>query len=286
MPVPADHAELPSGALSPRRIEALWSLNASSPGHHIVLPDGRMDLVVPHRADAAGALTQLDLILVGPASVAHRVAVADGGRFLGLRFRAGHGGLCLGLDPRRLRDGALRGEAADAALGAHARRLRSARTVAELHGALVLVGQALAATTRGTARPPIDRALDLLHLAGGRLPVRDLARLAGLPERTLRRHVEAAVGLSVKALGSVLRFQRTLRLLAADGAPPLTLTQAALEGGYADQAHMTREFRRLGGFTPRRRPTVAFGSLPLLGLAFESAPDLAETFKSATASSL
>jgi hypothetical protein len=26
---------------------------------------------------------------------------------------------------------------------------------------------------------------------------------------------------------------------------------------------MTREFRRFGGFTPSRRPPVAFGSLPL-----------------------
>jgi AraC-like DNA-binding protein len=56
-----------------------------------------------------------------------------------------------------------------------------------------------------------------------------------------------------------------VRLLTAQ--PCLTLAEAALEGGYSDQAHMTREFRRYGGFTPGRRPPVAFGSLPIGPLA-------------------
>lgn len=199
------------------------------------------------------------------------VPVAPGDRFLGLRLRAGWGGVCLGLDPRALRDGELRGAAVDGVLGAPAARLRSCATVAELHGAMVATGQTLAASRGHAVRAGIDRALDLLHLTAGRLAMPEVARIVGMPERSLRRHVEEAVGLSFKALASVLRFQRTLRLLAGPDGQALTLAQAALEGGYADQAHMTREFQRHGGFTPRRRPPVAFGSLPL--------GDLAETFK-------
>jgi transcriptional regulator GlxA family with amidase domain len=92
-----------------------------------------------------------------------------------------------------------------------------------------------------------------------------------MSERNLRRRIETSVGLSFKALASVLRFQRTLRLLSPTGGKALGLTQAALEGGYADQAHMTREFRRHGGFTPARRPALTLGTMPLGGLA--------ETFK-------
>ncbi len=285
MPIPADYTELPSATLDPRRIEALWSFAASSPGHHIVLPDGRMDLVVPHRADARGRLTSLDLMVAGPSRTAHLVPVAPGDRFLGLRLRAGWGGHCLGLDPRALRDGELRGAAADGVLGAHAARLRSCATscatVADLHEAVVATGRALAAfggrpARAGADEASVDRALDLLHLAGGRLAMPELARIVGVPERSLRRRVEEAVGLSFKALASVLRFQRTLRLLAGPEGRTLTLAQAALEAGYADQAHMTREFRRHGGFTPARQPPVALGSLPLGGLA--------ETFKIEAAS--
>ncbi len=78
----------------------------------------------------------------------------------------------------------------------------------------------------------------------------EAARIVAMSERNLRRHIEKSVGLSVRALVSVLRFQRTLRLLSSNGGEALSLIQAALEGGYADQAHMTREFRRHGGFTP------------------------------------
>lgn len=110
-----------------------------------------------------------------------------------------------------------------------------------------------------------------MHLTGGRLPLPDLARTVGMSKRTLRRSIGGSVGLSFKALAPVLRFQRTVRLLAGPQGRGPTLTQAAHEGGYSDQAHMTREFRRHGGFTPGRRPPVALGSLAL--------PGPTETFK-------
>jgi transcriptional regulator GlxA family with amidase domain len=125
----------------------------------------------------------------------------------------------------------------------------------------------LSSTARLAACGPLERAFSLLHKSGGRVPVGDLARISGLTERTLRRQVEARVGLSVEVLASMLRFQRTLRLLSVDTDSPLSLAEAALESGHADQAHMTRELCRQGGFTPHRRPLVSFAGLPLPGLA-------------------
>ena len=46
----------------------------------------------------------------------------------------------------------------------------------------------------------------------------------------------------------VLRFQRFLALAARDAAPDLA--RLALEAGYADQAHLTRECSRLAGLPP------------------------------------
>ncbi len=86
------------------------------------------------------------------------------------------------------------------------------------------------------------RAIDLLHLVGGRLALPDAARVVDMPGRTLRRHTADAVGLSFKAFAAVLRFQRTMRLLTA--LPHATLAETALEGGYSDRAHTTRDFRR------------------------------------------
>ena len=74
----------------------------------------------------------------------------------------------------------------------------------------------------------------------------ELGRRSGLSERQLRRRFVDAVGYGPKTLARVLRFQRFLAL-AAHGRD---LGASALDAGYADQAHLTRECRRLSGRTP------------------------------------
>lgn len=263
MPVPADYRELSSAWLDGRHVEALWSFTASSSGEHVVLPDGRIDLIVRYQVDPGGVVVDLEPAIIGPSQRHARVPVDVGDCFLGLRYRAGWGGVCLGVDPSSLRDSGLHGDAALKVLGSDADLLRHPHTPETLKEALLVVSRRRAAACDRQAPAAVAKAIDLLHLAGGRLAVADVARAVGVPERTLRRHVRDAAGLSFKALSSVLRFQRTMRLLAASPDHGLSLAQAAVEGGYSDQAHMTHEFRRHGGFTPGARPLVAFGSLPI-----------------------
>ncbi len=74
------------------------------------------------------------------------------------------------------------------------------------------------------------------------------ARLAGISPRHLERLSEAWVGLPPGQLVRLIRFQRALRSLRHRPATPLA--RLALECGYADQAHLTREIRRYSGMTP------------------------------------
>ncbi|WP_257388137.1 AraC family transcriptional regulator [Tahibacter caeni] len=268
MPQTDDYRELSTSTQDPVPIEALWSFEASSTGEHLVLPDGRMDLIVRFRADAGERVSGTTVLVAGPAQRAARVAVGVGERFFGIRFRPGWGGACLGVDPASLRDMTLRGEAAERLVGADAQRLRAATTVGALREALIDCVRRRSLQTAAVPRE-IRSAIDLLHESGGRLGQSELAAASGLAPRSLRRHLAEAVGLSYKTFASVLRFQRTMRLLAQQPAP--SLGQAALEGGYSDQAHMTREFRRHGGFTPGTRPPAVLIGMPIGGLA--------ETFK-------
>jgi AraC-like DNA-binding protein len=81
-----------------------------------------------------------------------------------------------------------------------------------------------------------------MAVPGARVSALDL----GVSERQLRRRFEDAVGYGPKTLARVLRFQRFLALAAGGG----DLARLALSAGYADQAHLTRECRRLAGRTP------------------------------------
>ncbi|WP_386068498.1 helix-turn-helix domain-containing protein [Tahibacter sp. UC22_41] len=268
MPQATDYHELPAPASDMARIEALWSFEASSAGEHLVLPDGRMDLIVRFAVDADGQVSGTTVIVAGPAQTTARVDVRAQECFLGIRFRIGWGGACLGVDPASLRDTTLSGADAERLIGDGARHLRAATTVTALYEALLDCARRRSQQAADVSAET-TLAIDLLHRSGGRASQTELAAASGLAPRSLRRRIAATVGLSYKAFASVLRFQRTLRLLAQQ--PATSLGQAALEGGYSDQAHMTREFRRHGGFTPGTRPPAVLIGMPLGGLA--------ETFK-------
>ena len=94
---------------------------------------------------------------------------------------------------------------------------------------------------------PDDRAARAVHLLKTR-SVADTADALNVTSRQLQRSLLAEVGLAPKTFQRIARFQRFLH--AADGG--VALGRAAVEAGYADQAHLTREVGRLSGLTPSR----------------------------------
>jgi AraC-like DNA-binding protein len=77
----------------------------------------------------------------------------------------------------------------------------------------------------------------------------DLASALGVSVRTLRRRCEELFGYGPKTLERILRFQRFLKLVRSSIDPHLA--DWALQAGYADQPHLTRESRRICGLSPR-----------------------------------
>jgi hypothetical protein len=69
-----------------------------------------------------------------------------------------------------------------------------------------------------------------------------------VPDRTVRRRFQATTGLRRGQVDRVRRARAAYALLTAGAG----LAEAAAAAGFADQAHMTRELRRLAGATPAR----------------------------------
>lgn len=78
--------------------------------------------------------------------------------------------------------------------------------------------------------------------------VRELTLRLGVSERTFRRRCIDAFGYGFKTLQRILRFQRLFHL--AMQSPNSGLADLAFDIGFADQAHMSREVRRLCDMTP------------------------------------
>jgi AraC-like DNA-binding protein len=96
-------------------------------------------------------------------------------------------------------------------------------------------------------RPELVWAWHLLQESGGRRRVDDLAREVALSPRQLRSLMVAETGQSPKQLARAFRFDRVIAHL-ADGTQ--SLAEVAVETGYADQAHLSREFRQMAGCSP------------------------------------
>ena len=97
-------------------------------------------------------------------------------------------------------------------------------------------------------RPELAYAWQRLGARAGGITVDELARDVGYSRRHLSERFRSEFGLTPKLAGQVLRFDRARELLTRPGRP--SLARVAAECGYADQAHMTRDFRRFAGASP------------------------------------
>ncbi|HZG91583.1 MAG TPA: helix-turn-helix transcriptional regulator [Pseudonocardia sp.] len=115
--------------------------------------------------------------------------------------------------------------------------------------------------TRLRPDPEVAWAWRQLVRTGGTAAVARLAEGTGWSRRHLQTRFRHQVGLGPKTTGRVLRFGRAAGLLAA-GAP--SISDVAASCGYADHAHLARDFRALAGCTPGeyRAETARPGSDP------------------------
>lgn len=104
------------------------------------------------------------------------------------------------------------------------------------------------AVAQRTAEPDALVITAARRLAAPGARVASVASELGVGERLLHRRMLAAVGYGPKLFSRVARLRRLL--MARSGAS--SLSSRALDAGYASQAHMNEEVRRLTGTTPVR----------------------------------
>jgi AraC-like DNA-binding protein len=205
-------------------VACLWLNAALVTMQQRVIPDGCVDLVwLGDRPVVVGADT-------GPV-----VWEPLGMPTSGIRLRPGSAGAVLGLPASEVRDQVV--DLADVwpdepvvePVTAPERLRMLTETVLRRHAA---------------PDPLVVAATGLLGRPGTR--VATVASDLGVSERHLNRRLTAAIGYGPKTFARVARLRRLIAL--RDG----PLADRAYVAGYAGQAHMTDEVRRLTGLTPAR----------------------------------
>jgi AraC-like DNA-binding protein len=96
--------------------------------------------------------------------------------------------------------------------------------------------------------PEVARVWQRLVATGGAVRIGRLADEVGWSHKHLITRFRQQVGLSPKTAARLVRFDRVLRRL--DQPEPPHWERLAADAGYADQAHLVREFRTFTGGTP------------------------------------
>ncbi len=173
------------------------------------------------------------------------------GLAVGARLRTAGAREVLGADLGALRDAVV---SIDAFWGSGAAKtlqqsLRSANDdaarVARLSGALLeRIDPARA------AHSAIRVAVGTILARRGSLRIAPLARAGGWSERHFERRFLREVGCLPRQFARTVRFQQLLSLVGR--ASKVDWAGLAWDSGFADQAHLIREFRRFTGATPRK----------------------------------
>jgi AraC-like DNA-binding protein len=199
-----------------------------------VLPDGCTDLI----------WIDGELLVAGPDTRAHLSAARPRSTYAAVRFAPGAGPAVLGVPAAELRNSRV----PLAALWPSAEVRRLAGRIADAADRPGRLQAAVAARlARVPAVPdPVVVAIARHQSAGS--SVAATADALGLSERQVHRRSLAAFGYGPKTLARILRFRRALTL-AHRGT---RFAAAAVQAGYADQAHLAREVRALSGLPLRR----------------------------------
>lgn len=197
----------------------------------MVPADGCTDLIV----------REGQLFVAGP-STRWIAAKGDGDSgTVGLRLPPGFAGTVLGTSAVELVDRAVAIEDAaphDAAVDLRAAMLSIARDPGLI--------DAISARVLERMAPPRPRLNFIRRAAERAVSAGAVAAELGESERTLRRRMLSDFGYGYATLGRIQRSASARHLLERSA----NCVEAAASAGFADQAHLTREFRRLVGITP------------------------------------
>jgi len=185
-------------------------------------------------------------IVHGPQSSYYVTGPKPRGQVIGVSFQAGMAGAILGVPLDELQD---RHVCIEDIWGSHATDLRERLATAPTpRAAIDILERALIARMQRPLllHPAVAQALRPALLSSA-LRVAEIQLQSGYSPRHFIELFRSNVGLAPKQFYRIQRFSTALARIARGGMP---LADVAVSSGYADQAHLSREFRELAGVSP------------------------------------
>lgn len=236
--------EIEIDALESPSVEAVWTYFNSFGSQHYIVPDGRADLIFTFYIKANGCLTNIRPIISPAFTKAHSINIAPYQGFIGLRLRAGLAGSILQV-PLPLITGRIQYDSHVMGYVPWVEKIcDDKRSIKHL---IIEINRHVIAAVPQFNSSMIGEALSLMAHGHGTMAISDIACELAVSERTINRHFTQAIGLSPKQYSSILRVKNVIIQLTT---PHYTISDIALNCGFSDQSHMTRDIKNHMGKTP------------------------------------
>ena len=243
-------------------IEAFWVVESpngiSLTSRNLAVPNGCAKLIIPYEnslngicEDRAGVSHEHGIYFVGnrvKSTLIHSTAQKTG--FIGIEFAPQGAFPLFGIPMHETVDEKIFDS--EVLFGRWGKQTRE--DLGNLDGVdrkVSFIQDELVRLSRGSQRgnSVIDFCVGTLKLAHGRVPVKELERMTGYTRRYLDLLFKRHVGLPPKVLAGIFRFQLFYRNWAQGFS--YDVVRERIYDHYYDQAHFSKEFKRMTGHSPR-----------------------------------
>lgn len=234
---------------------------------HVVVRLGETPVTLLHGTQSDSLVTVGHCIIGGPRSSFYVKRAAEGGGTVGAQLRAGSAHVLLGVPASEVAE---QHRSLDEIWGSAAYRLRERLLELEARSSLTYTQHPTGVAACLETRVDVLESALLAQLRRAQLhdhgrwlryalagleegaPLSHLVNNSGISHRAFVTRFRTLVGLPPKVYSRVRRFQRVVNTLgeATPHAKSVSLAQVAVDLGFADQAHLTREFRAFAGMSP------------------------------------
>ena len=236
----------------PRGVESLWIYGGAGRtlSRQTLTGHWKTCLAVFRQFGADGRVEDVSLRLLGPVTQPVSQDTPHGLEIIAARLFPEYAIPLLGLRPSEISD--LNPDWPQHLLRAdeHLRRLAESGAAAETIAEALLGLISHQIETIAPVASGMFAALQAIREHNGQMEINALTKFADMSARTLRRTSTDRIGLSPKAYARYVRHQRLVQTAMRYETPDWA--GLAYDFGFSDQAHMTREFKRISNITPGR----------------------------------
>jgi AraC-like DNA-binding protein len=225
-------------------IECFWVRTPNDSSHHIVLPDGCIDIVFKFDDN-----DQAEGLVVGTMTTPLRVEAS--GNFVGVRFKPGKSSMFLIFGASELTDKTT--ELRNIAGPQGSNLVEQLSNSGDISNQIKILNTSLTAWLRHNNNDRVDYVIQKIMGSQGNISINSICSSLGLSRQHLARLFQEYVGIGPKQFARVIRFQSLLKNVREN--PRINWADEAVMLGYYDQAHLISDFRQFSGTSPERFAT-------------------------------